>query len=70
MKARLGPPSAITAVAHKLARIVYRLITKQQEYNIRVFEEQERRTQDRKRRRLHAQAKELGFCLVPVESVP
>jgi len=70
MKARLGAPSAITAVAHKLARIVYHLITNQQEYSNTVFEEQERRTQDRKRRRLHVQAKELGFRLVPVESVP
>ncbi|MBK7928954.1 MAG: IS110 family transposase [Bryobacterales bacterium] len=70
MKARLGPPAAITAVAHKLARIVYHLITTQQEYDVTVFQEQERRTADRKRSRLHAQAKELGFQLVPVESVP
>jgi len=70
MKARLGPPSAITAVAHKLARIVYHLITTQQEYDVTVFQEQERRTADRKRSRLYAQAKELGFQLMPVESVP
>jgi transposase len=70
MKARLGAPSAITAVAHKLARIVYHLITTQQEYTTTVFEVQERRTQDRKRRRLYAQAKEFGFQLVPVGSVP
>lgn len=70
MKARLGAPSAITAVAHKLARIVYHLITTQQEYNATIFEELERRTQDRKRRRLHVQAKELGFRLVAIESVP
>jgi hypothetical protein len=53
-----------------LPRIVYHLITEQQEYSATVFEEQERRTQDRKRRRLHGQAKELGFRLVPVECVP
>lgn len=70
MKARLGAPAAITAVAHKLARIVYHLITTQQEYDVTVFQEQERRTADRKRRRLCAQARELGFQLVPVESVP
>jgi transposase len=70
MKARLGAPSAITAVAHKLARIVYHLLTTQQEYSATVFEEQERRTRDRKRRRLYAQAKELGFQLMLVESVP
>jgi hypothetical protein len=70
MKARLGAPSAITAVAHKLARIVYHLIRTQQEYDVSVFQEQERRTQDRKGRRLFAQANELGFRLIPVEHVP
>lgn len=70
MKARLGAPSAITAVAHKLARIVYHLITTQKEYDSTVFHDQERRTQDRKRRRLQAQAKELGLQLIPVEDVP
>jgi transposase len=70
MKARLGPPKAITAVAHKLARIVYHMITRQQEYDMTIFQEQERRVQDRKRNRLCAQARDLGFQLVPVEAVP
>ena len=70
MKARLGAPSAITAVAHELARIVYHLITTQQEYSATVFGEQERRTQDRKQKRLSVQAKEMGFRLVPVDHVP
>jgi hypothetical protein len=76
MKARLGTPKAMTAAAHKLARIVYHMLTKQQEYDATIFQEQERRTQDRKRAKLHTQAKELGFQLVPVvrsdvvESVP
>jgi transposase len=43
LKARLGAPAAITAVAHKLARIVYHLITTQQEYDVTVFQDQERR---------------------------
>jgi hypothetical protein len=70
MKARFGPPKAITAVAHKLARIIYHMITRQQEYNTTIFEEQERRVQDRKRKKLLAQAREMGFPLVPVEPVP
>lgn len=70
MKARLGAPSAITAVAHKLARIVYHLIRTQEEYDASIFQEQERRTRERKQRRLFAQATELGFRLVPVEDVP
>jgi transposase len=70
MKARMGTPKAMTAAAHKLARIVYHMVTKQQEYDTTVFQDQERRTQERKRAKLHAQAKELGLQLVPVESVP
>lgn len=32
MRARLGPAQAVTATAHKLARIIYSLITRRQEY--------------------------------------
>jgi transposase len=70
MKARLGPPKAITAVAHKLARIVYHMITRQEEYDATIFREQERQVQDRRRNRLCAQARELGLKLVPVQAVP
>lgn len=70
VKARFGPPKAITAVAHKLARIVYHMIRWQQEYDATIFQDQERRVQDRKQKRLCTQARELGFRLVPVEAVP
>ena len=70
MRARMGTPKAMTAAAHKLARIVYYMVTTQREYDASVFQEQERRTQDRKRAKLYAQARELGFQLLPVESVP
>ena len=70
MKARMGTPKAMTAAAHKLARIDYHMITKQKEYDATVFQDLEQRTQDRKRAKLHAQAKELGFQLVPIASDP
>jgi transposase len=70
MKARLGTPQAMTAAAHKLARIVYPRITTHQEYDTPVFPDLERRVQDRKRMKLRAQARELGFDLVPREAVP
>lgn len=60
----------MTAVAHKLARIVYHLITTQHEYDASVFQHLEKRNQDRKRARLQVQAKELGFQIVPLEVVP
>jgi hypothetical protein len=66
----MGAPKAMTAAAHKLARIVYHMVTKQQEYDASVFQEHERRNQDRKRAKLYAQAKELGLQLVPMGVVP
>jgi transposase len=70
MKARMGTPKAMTATAHKLARIVYHMITTQQEYDATVFQQQEQRRQHQKAARLHMQARELGFQLVPLNSVP
>jgi transposase len=70
IRARMGTPKAMTAAAHKLARIVYYMVTTQREYDATVFQEQERRTHDRKRARLYAQARELGLQLVPAEVVP
>jgi len=70
MKARLGPAKAITAVAHKLARIVYHLLTNQLEYDATIFQDQERRAQHRKRSRILSQARELGLHLVPAATVP
>jgi transposase len=67
MKARMGTPKAMTAAAHKLARIVFHMVTNQQQYDATVFQEQERRTEDRKRAKLYAQAKELGLQLVPAQ---
>jgi transposase len=70
MRARLGAPKAITATAHKLARIVYHLLTTRQAYDESVFTEQEMRFQKRREARLRAQARELGFQLVPLKTVP
>ena len=67
MKARMGAPKA--TAAHKLARIVYHMVANQQEYDATVFQKHEQHTLDRKRAKLHAQAKELGFELVPVPLV-
>jgi len=70
MRARLGAPKAITAAGHKLARIVYHLLTTRQPYQESIFIEQEIRFRKRKEARLRAQARELGFHLVPAEAIP
>ena len=70
MKARMGVPKAMTATAHKLARIVYHMITTRQEYDATIFQQQEQRRSQQRTARLHAQARMLGFHLVPVDFVP
>jgi len=66
MRAKLGAPKAITATAHKLARIVYHLLTTRQPYDesrlAAVEADHRRRTESR----LRTQARALGFQLVPV----
>lgn len=70
MRAKLGGPKAITATAHKLARVVYHLIQTGHAYDESVFLVYEARHRDRVQQRLHAQAAALGLKLVPSAVVP
>lgn len=65
MKARLGTPSAITATAHKLARLIYRLIKHGELYVRQGLEEYEERHRQRVLKHLHKTAHNLGFQLTP-----
>jgi len=66
MRARLGGPQAITATAHKLARIVYHLLTTGQTYDESVFVMEDQKQAQRQEKRLRKQAESLGFQLVPI----
>lgn len=66
MRAKLGAPKAITAAAHKLARIVFHLITTRQPYDDSVFAKTEEKYRLRTEQRLKSQAQALGYTLVPV----
>lgn len=68
MRTKLGAPKAITAAAHKLARIIYHLLKTRQPYDESRFAEHEQRYQRHRARRLHQQAAALGFTLVPRSS--
>jgi transposase len=65
MRARLGAPKAITAAAHKLARIIYHLLTTGQEYDESIFTRDEERYRQRRTRRREREAAALGYSLVP-----
>jgi hypothetical protein len=66
MRAKLGAPKAITAVAHKLARIVFHILTTGQAYDETVFAQQEVQNNQRMQQRLRQQAKQYGFQLVEI----
>jgi transposase len=68
MRARHGTPKAITATAHKLARIVYHLIKTGKSFDETVFAEQEELHKKRLEKKLRKQADFLGFQLVPVQT--
>jgi transposase len=65
MRAKLGAPKAITATAHKLARIYYHLVTTKEAYDESVFAKNEKREAKRRVDRLQREAKALGFTLAP-----
>ncbi len=64
MRSRLGAPKAITATAHKLARIVYVLLTTKVPYDESIFAAEEMKNSERKIKRLNNQARQLGLKLV------
>jgi transposase len=69
MKGRLGPAEAITATAHKLARIIYRLIKHGEAYVRQGMENYEKKFQERKLYALKKTATLMGFDLIPKQQV-
>jgi transposase len=68
MSARLGKAKAIRATAHKLARLIYTLITKGQAYVDRGQQYYEQQYQRRVIKNLERKAQEMGYSLVPAEA--
>jgi transposase len=69
MNSKLGPASAITAIAHKLAKLVYRLLRYGDDYLDIGEELYEKQYQERALKNLQRRARQLGFSLVPTENV-
>ena len=65
MRTRLGAAKAITAAAHKLARIVFHLLTTKHPYDESAFTQQELQNHQRIQQKLRQQAQKYGFQLVP-----
>ena len=66
MKTRLGTPKAITATAHKLARLVYSLLQHGSAYVPQGLDAYEAPYHERQVTTMAKQAKALGYTLVPL----
>ena len=64
MRAKLGGPKAVTAAAHKLARLIYRLVTTGKAYDESTFAKQQERYRKNQEAKLASKARELGYELV------
>lgn len=66
MRARLGAPAAITATAHKLARIIYAMLKNHQSYQDVGADHYEHKYRERIMHNLSRQAAKLGLRLEPI----
>lgn len=69
MCARMDRPKAVTAAAHKLARLIYAMLTNGEEYTDRGQDYFEERYRQRVLHNLTQKAKAMGMQLVPSQSV-
>lgn len=64
MGPRIGKRKAIKAVAHKLARLIYRVLKHGNAYVAVGQEEYERRHQENQVKRLQKAARKLGYTMI------
>lgn len=65
--ARMDKPKAVTAAAHKLARLIYTMLTRGEEYTDQGQEQYERQHRERTLRNLAKRAEQMGMKLTPAE---
>ncbi len=66
MCARLGRPAGITATAHKLARIIFPMVTTGRPYDESIFAAEEQRQRKHLESSLRRKAAKLGYQLIPL----
>jgi len=65
MKSRLGPAQALVATAHKLAKVVYHMLSRREEYRPLGAAAYEQQFKERQIRYLQRKASQLGLQVVP-----
>lgn len=66
--ARMDKPKAVTAAAHKLARLIYTMLTRGEEYTDQGQEQYEIQHRDRVLRNLAKRAEQMGMKLTPADA--
>ena len=66
---RMDKPKAVTAAAHKLARLIYTMLTRGQEYTDQGQDYYEERYRERVLRALSQRAAKLGMQMVPIAAL-
>ena len=66
-RSQLGAPKAITATAHKLARLVYSMLKNGSGFIDEGQEQYEQKYRSRVLKNLKQKAKDMGFSLTPIE---
>ena len=69
-KSQLGPAGAITALAHKLARIVWHLVTYKVPYDETIFSKASEKHKKRQTKYLIKRIESMGYRVLPEPSVP
>jgi transposase len=65
LRARLGPAQATVATAHAIARVIYRMLKYQLEYEPLSINEYEKKYEEQQIKYMKKKASKLGFQLVP-----
>lgn len=65
MRAKLGTAQAVTATAHKIARVLYHVLSTRQPYTETVFHQFDEQARQRSEMCLRRQASQLGFQIIP-----
>ncbi|MEM7797742.1 MAG: IS110 family transposase, partial [Chloroflexota bacterium] len=68
IKRKHGPQIAITATAHKLARIIYTLLKNKTPYQPQLLDDYEVKREKYRLNVLQKQAQKLGYDLTPIQS--
>lgn len=68
LRARLGAPKALTAMAHLILKIIYKLVREQIPYDESIFAQLEKQHEQNRIRALEKTARNLGYTLTKAEA--